>query len=303
MVAEAIRISQPSYSLKKVEAFYMDQRDTSVTDGGDSMIEFERWLATGEEGILERIADYNRDDCLSTWRLRDWLLERREEAERRFRVEIEWFEAPEPDGGEAAHPLGERQTVSPNPGVFLEEAPLLRHLQSRSERIKADGPIAGAGLRWLAVEHDGDSQDSPEEADRIAAAVAPLLGGASYIDGEGAARELRPSDILAITPYEAQARCLEGRLPDGVRVGTVESTRGERGAVVFFSIATSGGEKKPPGFRFVRYQMSAVISRAGCMAVLVVDPGLLETSASSIEEMRSLNALCRLVERAQPVSG
>ena len=48
VVKEGMLISQPSYSIKKVEAFYMDERDTAVTDGGDSVIMFERWLEQGD---------------------------------------------------------------------------------------------------------------------------------------------------------------------------------------------------------------------------------------------------------------
>ena len=87
VVREALRISQPSYSIKKVEAFYMDERETAVTDGGDS-IDRVRALARGRrrrQAILDAIADYNHDDCVSTLQLRDWLLELRAEAERRVR--------------------------------------------------------------------------------------------------------------------------------------------------------------------------------------------------------------------------
>lgn len=31
------------------------------------------------------------------------------------------------------------------------------------------------GLRWLPVEHEGCAQESPAEAERIAAAIEPLL--------------------------------------------------------------------------------------------------------------------------------
>ena len=96
VVREAMRIGQPSYWLKKVEAFYMDQRDTAVTDGDDSVIEFERWLDQGGRGgdqtILDEIAAYNEDDCVSTLRLRDWLLGRRAQAERELAATIAWFE-------------------------------------------------------------------------------------------------------------------------------------------------------------------------------------------------------------------
>ena len=99
VVREAMLISQPSYSIKKVEAFYMDQRDTAVTDGGDSVVMFERWLEEDDAKILEEIADYNRDDCISTLKLRDWLLELRAEAERQFdgRDEAQWIRWFEPE--------------------------------------------------------------------------------------------------------------------------------------------------------------------------------------------------------------
>ena len=44
VVRQGMRISQPCYSLKKVEAFYMEQRETTVTEGGDSIVAFEEWL-------------------------------------------------------------------------------------------------------------------------------------------------------------------------------------------------------------------------------------------------------------------
>ncbi len=112
VVCEGIRIGQPSYGLKKVEAFYMDQRDTSVTDGNESLVEFERWLDQGgvdggDPTILEEIAAYNRDDCLSTLRLRDWLLEQREACEREYRVEIEWADRKPEERSEEAVELAD----------------------------------------------------------------------------------------------------------------------------------------------------------------------------------------------------
>ena len=37
-----------------------------MTDGGDSILEFERWRRTGDPAILQAIIDYNEEDCLST---------------------------------------------------------------------------------------------------------------------------------------------------------------------------------------------------------------------------------------------
>ena len=69
VVRQGLRISQPSYSIKKVEAFYMEERDTEVAEGGDSIIAFEEFLETGDRSLLEAIERYNDDDCRSTWLL------------------------------------------------------------------------------------------------------------------------------------------------------------------------------------------------------------------------------------------
>jgi predicted RecB family nuclease len=90
VVKQGVRISQPGYGIKKVEAFYMEQRDTAVTEGGESIVAYEQWIETGEQRILDEIAEYNEEDCVSTLKLRDWLLGLREEAEAKFKRAIEW---------------------------------------------------------------------------------------------------------------------------------------------------------------------------------------------------------------------
>src|SRR3954451_21720531 len=95
VVRQGLRISQPSYSIKKVEAFYMEARDTEVAEGGDSIIAFEEFLETGDRSLLEAIERYNDDDCRSTWLLHRWLLDRRGGGGEGFRTEIAWKAAPE----------------------------------------------------------------------------------------------------------------------------------------------------------------------------------------------------------------
>jgi predicted RecB family nuclease len=100
VVRQAMRVGQPNYSIKSIEAFYMNRRDTKVAEGGDSIITFERFLETRDEALLESIERYNEDDCRSTYMLREWLLARREEAIETFGREIPWKPAPdaqEPD--------------------------------------------------------------------------------------------------------------------------------------------------------------------------------------------------------------
>ena len=83
-VRHSLRISEASYSIKKLEPLYMGDnlRSGDVKDAGASVVAYAAFCAARDSGhqdeadtILASIADYNRYDCLSTLRLRDWLLE------------------------------------------------------------------------------------------------------------------------------------------------------------------------------------------------------------------------------------
>jgi uncharacterized protein len=89
VVRQGIRASVESYSLKQIEKFYMPKREGPVTDAGFSVVAFETWLKDGDQTILDGIAAYNRDDCVSTWLLRGWLEDRRAEAAIRW-PELAW---------------------------------------------------------------------------------------------------------------------------------------------------------------------------------------------------------------------
>src|SRR6185295_17620342 len=77
-VRQGLRASVESYSVKKIEPFYGFERSIDLRDAGSSIVAFEQWLELGEgerpaADHLEQIEKYNRDDVVSTWRLRDWL--------------------------------------------------------------------------------------------------------------------------------------------------------------------------------------------------------------------------------------
>jgi uncharacterized protein len=94
VVRQGLRISHPRYSIKNVEEFYME-REAELRSGDDSIILYERWIDDRDDEILATIEAYNREDCLSTYRLREWLLERKAEAEAEWGTEIAWREPPE----------------------------------------------------------------------------------------------------------------------------------------------------------------------------------------------------------------
>src|SRR5437588_5534091 len=107
VVRQALRISHPRYGIKNVEQFYME-REAALRAGEDSILLYERWVDEHDDSILRAIEEYNREDCLSTLRLRGWLLERREEAGIH-----DWLEPPEPREikPEAQEVLEERERV------------------------------------------------------------------------------------------------------------------------------------------------------------------------------------------------
>ncbi len=74
VVRESIRVSEPRYSIKNLETFYMKARDGDVTSAGASIVYYEKWRQTGDDALLRKIRDYNEDDCRSTYLLHEWLL-------------------------------------------------------------------------------------------------------------------------------------------------------------------------------------------------------------------------------------
>ena len=91
VVRQGIRISKPSYSIKKVEDFYWGHTRTGdeadVSDAMTSVVEYERWLTESEDAILESIRRYNEDDVRSTHDLHAWLeLRRRELADEGYEL-------------------------------------------------------------------------------------------------------------------------------------------------------------------------------------------------------------------------
>ncbi|SEA71308.1 TM0106 family RecB-like putative nuclease [Leifsonia sp. 21MFCrub1.1] len=85
LVRKAVRVGSRSYSIKKLEPLYMgdELRESDVTTGADSITEYANardLIALGRleeaQPLLDDIGDYNRYDCVSTLRLRDWLIAR-----------------------------------------------------------------------------------------------------------------------------------------------------------------------------------------------------------------------------------
>ncbi len=85
-VRQGIRASVESYSIKRLEPLYGFTRAVPLRDANVALQSFEAAMALGngqEEigDLLKTVEGYNRDDCISALRLRDWLEDRRKELE------------------------------------------------------------------------------------------------------------------------------------------------------------------------------------------------------------------------------
>jgi superfamily I DNA and/or RNA helicase len=215
------------------------------------------------------------------------------------------------------HLLGGAATIAGDRGIFLANSwrmhpDICRFVSDRSydgrlasapgcehQMVRSAG-LSGAGLRFLAVEHRHNGQQSPEEAAAIAAEVERLLGDGTVTACDGTVRPLEAADILVVAPFNMQVRCLRERLPEAIEVGTVDRFQGREAAVVFFSMAASSGDEVPRGLEFLfnRNRFNVAISRARCLSIVVCSPRLLETRCRSVEQMELVNALCRFAEAA-----
>jgi predicted RecB family nuclease len=78
VVRHGIRASVESYSIKKLEPLYRFARAVPLTDANGTLVKVQACLELDDfENIRDEdrtiVQGYNRDDCLSTWQLRDWL--------------------------------------------------------------------------------------------------------------------------------------------------------------------------------------------------------------------------------------
>jgi hypothetical protein len=110
VVRQGLRASVESYSIKRLEPLYGYVRDASLPDANQALAKVQAFLELGdasdigdnERGVVEA---YNRDDCRSTWRLRDWLEIVRTSAI----AEGENIERPDLSEAVASEELNERQ--------------------------------------------------------------------------------------------------------------------------------------------------------------------------------------------------
>ncbi|MGY1780355.1 TM0106 family RecB-like putative nuclease [Geodermatophilus sp. SYSU D01036] len=178
----------------------------------------------------------------------------------------------------------------------LESAPLRERIT-----VRPGGLVSGAGLAVRSVDHTvAASASSMQEAAEVAA-VWESLQGVGWVDAEGAERPIGPDDVLVVAPYNNQVALIRSLLPDGARVGTVDRFQGQEAPVVVYSTTSTSADEAPRGVSFLYdlNRLNVAVSRAKALAVVVMSPLLLDAQVRTPEQLRQVNAMCRLVEMAQ----
>jgi uncharacterized protein len=214
------------------------------------------------------------------------------------------------------HVLAGHATIPPEKGVLLPvshrmhpricsfisdliyEGRLSSFSSTDHQRILTPDPAHGiieAGISFVDVDHDGNSQSAEEEVGKIATIVDRLLGR-DYSDANRSIRQLTLDDVLVVAPYNAQVNLLKQSLPSNARVGTIDKFQGQEAPVCIISMTTSSSEDLPRdiAFLFSRNRLNVAISRAKCLAIVVASPRLLDVECRSVDDMRLVNTLCAL---------
>jgi uncharacterized protein len=203
--------------------------------------------------------------------------------------------------------LGQNQTISADKGLFLEETCRLHpricaftselfydgRLRSRNgleiQHIKSTSLVKGTGLP---VQHEGNRNSSPEEADQIRNLINDIIDTrTTWVDRHGEEHLLTLDDVLIIALYNAQVFELQQRLP-GARIGTVDKFQGQEAPIVVYSMTTSTHADAPRGMEFLysSKRLNVATSRAKCICVIVGSPTLFEAECRTPRQMHLANA-------------
>ena len=228
-----------------------------------------------------------------------------------------------PDGVELSalqHMLGGRSTIPGDRGVFLDitwrlapsicqftseifyERKLFSKPGLENQALADVDGLAGSGLWYVDIDHDGRTSASDEEVEAVSSLVDRLLApGATWISETGTRSQLVVTDILVVSPFNAQVSRLRERLPAGARVGTVDKFQGQAAPVVIYSMASSSPEDAPRGMEFLYSlnRLNVATSRAKCAVIIVANPRLYSPECKTPRQMKLANALCRYREMAR----
>ncbi len=235
VVRQGLRASVESYSIKRLETIYGFTRSVLLRDATTALQSFEAVLALGAsdkaaQGLLETIEGYNRDDCFSTLRLREWLEECRRELETKRGAALP---RPALGSGEPSPELGERLAevgaiadrlvadLSPDESTWTDEQRARWLLAQMLEWHRREEKSA-----WWEYFRLCELSDEELQEDRSA------LGGLTYLGEAGRVKRSLIHRYLFPPQEHAIDRALEVRDPKTQKgAGTVVSINDRKGTI------------------------------------------------------------------------
>ena len=165
--------------------------------------------------------------------------------------------------------------------------------------VQTKGPIItqNSGVIFQPIEHEGNTQGSPEEVAKIKTLADELIGARFWPDENGNARHIDWKDILFVAQYNYQVNLLRAALNDEARIGSVDKFQGQEAPIVILSMCTSDAADSPRGidFLFSKNRLNVAISRAQALAIVVGNPSLARTPVSNLKQMEQINFFCEMV--------
>jgi uncharacterized protein len=141
VVRQGVRASVESYSIKKLEPFYGFTREVDLRVSGDARATLEVWLESGgttplvgHDEIVHKVRLYNRDDCLSVWKLRGWLETLRAEASRALGAELPRRTPPVTES--SAEAIAARAEIEALKGRLCRDVPPERSARSPEQQAR-----------------------------------------------------------------------------------------------------------------------------------------------------------------------
>jgi len=175
---------------------------------------------------------------------------------------------------------------------------LTAHPSTSLQAIEVAEPhplLARTGVQFLALDHEGCTQSSLEEAE-AARTLIEQLRKLRWTNEKGESHPITQEDILVVAPFNMQVSLLKKTLPAGTRVGTVDKFQGQEAPVCLVSMTASSAEETSRGmeFLFSLNRINVAVSRAKALALVFGSPRLRESKCDTVGQMRLVNTICAL---------
>jgi predicted RecB family nuclease len=183
VVRQGVRIGTESYGLKAIEPAFGYVRQARLRGAPGSLRRWQQYQESGDPDLLREIAEYNEDDCRSTHLLRDWLWERRPEAETKFAVVLSTL-LPEPGREPSDKQLAYRSRVEDARAWLTPDLPDDEsddNIYQRARRVAFD--LVGYHEREAKPEYWEFFARAESSADELCTDDAEAIGNLTAIPG------------------------------------------------------------------------------------------------------------------------